>query len=228
MLFWIPKRITVNSRWQHNLKPRKRLNIKAAKPVARSASISLCVGIAIISALISPRLSFAQSGNSDSVYCVQPEICVTFPAPIQLRPIASNTPADATIFVRQNSADTRDEKEEGRYLLQVIQIEDKRNRQHLWLDLVQRIKQQHSRVSVRPQRPKHYQIKTMDDSEGSYQLISWQEDGVKSQALYHLLNLKGRQYWLIATAIAPYRIESFSQELIQGLSQITSLENRSR
>tara|TARA_R110000850_G_scaffold6293_15_gene24713 strand:+ start:728 stop:1384 length:657 start_codon:yes stop_codon:yes gene_type:complete len=218
----------VNSHWQHNLKPRKRLNNKAAKPVARSVSISLCIGITIISALISPRLSFAQSGNSDSAYCVQPEICVTFPAPIQLRPIASSTPADATIFIRHNNADTGDEREDGQYLLQVIQIEGTLNQQRLWLDLAQRIKQQHSRVSVRPQRPKHYQIKTMTDSEGSYQLISWQEDGVKSEALYHLLNIRGRQYWLIATAVAPYTIESFSQELIQGLSQITSLGNRNR
>ncbi|WP_041522355.1 hypothetical protein [Gilvimarinus agarilyticus] len=218
----------MSSHWQHDLKSRKRLNNKAAKPLARSPSISLCIGIAIISALISPRLSFAQSGNSDGVYCVQAEVCVTFPAPIQLRPITSNTPANVTIFARKNSAGTEDEKKDSQYLLQVIQIEETLNQQRLWLDLVQRIKQQHSRVSVRPQRPKRYQIKTMTDSEGSYQLISWQEDGVKHQALYHLLNVKERQYWLIATAVAPDTIESFSQELIQSLSQITSLGNRNR
>lgn len=179
----------------------------------------MSIRITIFSVLISPCLAFAQSGNAKVPVCLHDEICVTLPGTVQLQPIESSPRQAQIIFARHSGSVAH--AQAAQYLLQIVPIRRETNDRRLWLDLAQRIGAQHSRVLLLPQRPERYSISSSPESYGSYQRASWPTHNGQAQALYHLLKVGQERYWVVATAVDPAEIDSYTQELLQLMRNIT-------
>lgn len=194
----------------------------------RSTLARISIGITIFTAAISPCLSIAQSGNADALLCLHNEICITSSNAVGLQPLDMPDSQGRTIFARHTREPAQHHAVATQYFLQIVPVRRETNDRRLWLDLAQRIRDQHSSVLPHPQRPVRYSINNLPDSYGRYQRFSWLTTNGEAQALYHLLKLKQQRYWVIATAVAPHQIGEFSQEILQLFSAIVPAPSQAK